>query len=361
MLERQRHYDKAQLKYTEANARLTAAQALETNQANLPRQSKAPGQGNSLGELADQVASVTGQWTPDAMVLIKNFLRSNYQAIWDSCNWAEATVCATVNNDGPEVILPVYFDRVLAVRFDPGLPALEANEASLTWGIAPQIFETTGTPCSFSYLTSVGVRALPPTHESLSIVSTNADDKSNVFIMGESNGIIVSENIILNGTVPVVSVNKFDTPLTVSKTVTDGDVVVLGATTGADLERILAANTENRHMRIWMQPTPDAAKVLLILGKRTMTPFAQDEDTTLLRDIGATLISGAAADMFSKIGNDKASADQRKQATEALKTLIDLESKQGAMTARIIPSPDFPYGEYDVGFGHGMTKSGYFY
>ena len=361
MLERARQFQKAQLKFTEANAALQAAQSLETNQSNLPRQSKVPGQGNSLAELADQVASVTGQWTPDSMVLIKNFLRSNYQAVWDALNWTEATVCATVNNDGPEVILPDYFDRVLAVRFNPGSSALEMVGPDVVFGVNPLIFEQTGTPGSFSYLTSVGVAFLPLSTERLTLNSSSAKDDGNVFISGESEGSMVSENVVLNGTRPVKTRYLYNTPLTISKTVTAGDVLVFGFSSGAELQRIPAAATEKRHMRIWVQPAPSAAQVCLVLGKRTINPFVQDEDTTLLRGIGATLIASSAADMFMRLGNDKASMDQRKQAKEALQALITLETQQGAFNARVLPSVEYPYGEYDVTWGSGMTKSGVFY
>ena len=361
MLQRARHYDKAQLKFAEANAMLTAAQQLETNQANLPRQSKVPGQGNTLAELADQVASLTGQWSPDSMVLQKNFLRSNYQTVWDALNWTEATVCATVNNDGPEVILPEYFDRVLAIRFNPTVSSLEMAGPDVVFGVNPLIFEQSGTPGSFSYLTSVGVGILPPVQERLTIVSSSTADKGNVFVVGESLGSMVSENVVLNGTTPVQTVNKIDTPLTVSKKTTVGDVTVSGSTSGAILERILASETERRHMRIWVQPSPSTAQVCLVLGKRVINPFVQDEDTTLLRGVGATLIAGAAADMFARIGKAAESADQRTQAKEALQALVSLETQQGSFNARVLPSVEFSSDDNALYSGSGLTKSGYFY
>ena len=86
----------------------------------------------------------------------------------------------------------------------------------------------------------------------------------------------------------------------------------------------------------------------------------QDEDTTLLRGVGATLIAGAAADMFARIGKAAESADQRKQAKEALQALITLETQQGLFNARVLPSVEISADDNDLYYGSGLTKSGYF-
>lgn len=344
MLRRQRQAEKAKEVLAEAVGLETAAQNLETQQANQPRQIKQlTANGNSLAELCDQVSATTGQWSPDAKILIKYFLRSNYLAIWDMFNWPEATVCAKVNTDGATIVLPVYFDRIIQVRCNSVFSPLMNVEASLVFGITPQVFEQTGISWGFSYLTSVGVAILPPTREKLAFASTDMNDTGNVFVMGELEGSMLSENVSLNGLAQVQTVNQYDTPLTVSKAMTAGDVIVTGQTTGTQLERLLADENEHRHMRIWLHPEPLTAQVALILGKRTMTPFAADEDTPLLRDIGAALIAGASSDMFAKIGNDKASADQRQQANAAIKVLVDLQTQQGAFTTQVTPYVESSY------------------
>lgn len=342
MLERQRQYEKAKSKFEEAGAMLEAAKALETGQANQPRRSKQMTvAGNSLSELTDAVCARTGQWSLDAIILIKDFLRRNYQMVWDSCNWSESTVMANVSTDGSEIVLPVYFDRVISIRGDVNLGQLSIVEPSLYFGIAPGIFEQTGSPLGFSYLAPVGVGILPPTREKLAIKSSSATDKTNVFVMGESAGGHLSENVVLNGTTEVLTVNDYDVPLTVAKNVTAGDVRIRANTSNIVLETILAAERERKHMRLWIQPTPTATQTCLVLGKRTIKPLVQDEDTPMLRDIQGVLIAAASADMFSKMGSDKAASDAREQAKTALEGLITLETRQGAYSACVVPEVEY--------------------
>lgn len=355
MLERLKQFEKAKLKFDEAGAMLQAAQALETSQTNKPRIAKQlTVSGNSLAELTNAVCDRTGMWGLDQINSIKESLRRQYQRICDACNWSELTVIARVNSDGSEIVLPPYMDRVIAIRADANLGALVPVEAGLYFGIAPSIFEQTGSAVGFGYLTSAGVAALPPTREKLSFSSAWATDKQKVFVMGEVRGSEVSETVTLNGNVPVQTLNEYDTPLTVAKEITKGDVTVTGGTTGTVLVRLLASELERKHMRIWMQPTP-VATVCLVLGKRRIKPLVQNEDTPMLRDIQGVLIAASSADMFAKAGNDKAATDARSEASNALKVMVDLEVGQGAYSARVVPDIE-PSDCYDFGYSGWLTK-----
>jgi len=338
LLRRQKQYGKAQTVLEEANALLQAAQNAETNQANKPRRSnQLTVAGNSLSELTYAVADRTGMWSLTDISSIKAAIRRNYQRAYDACNWAESTVIARVNNDGSEVILPVYFDRVISIRTDDGNYGIDAINASLPFQIAPGIFEQTGTPVAFSYLTSVGVKLLPQTREKLSFVSTAVADTSTVFIMGESLGSEVSETITLAGLQPVSTRNTYDVPITVAKQLTTGIVTVTGVTTGDTLQTLSPSERERKHMRLWLKPTPSSAKVCLVLGKRKIKPLVTDEDTPILRNIQNVLINAAVADMLDRTGKG---ADARKQADSDLKIMVDLETSQGAFTATVVPDAD---------------------
>lgn len=344
MLQRMRQDGKAELALTEANALLQAAQNQETSQGNQPRLSKQlTVAGNSLAELTDAVCARTGQWSLDSCVLIKEFLRRQWQRVWDACNWSEATVIARVNSDGSEVILPHYFDRVIALRANANLGGLPVVEPGLWFGISPQIFEQSGTNLgaySWGYLTPVGVAALPPRREKLSFSSSWGADAQRIRIHGEIRGDEVTETVTLQGNVPVQTINEYDTPLMVAKDITHGDVTVTGATSGVQLVKLLSTERERKHMRLWLQPTP-AATVCLVLGKRRITPFAQPEDTPLLRDVQDVLINAACGDMFAKMGDKDSAASAREAAGTALKTLVSLETEQGAYSACVVPETDY--------------------
>lgn len=322
-----------------ANAELQALIELETEQAFKARRTRpVTVSGNTLEELSWAVAVRTTQYSPESAILIKDFLRRNYQQVYDSTLWTESTVVIEKASVLGSLILPEYIDRVISIRGNANLGQLSAVQPSLYYGINPWIFEQTGDALSFSYLTPVAVSVLPVTAERLSIVSTSASDKSPVFVAGElSTGSFITESLNFNGTTPVLTANSYAVPLTISKGITAGNMVVVGNTSGTTLVSVGTTERERKHIRLWFQPTPTANVTCKVLCKRKITPFAQDEDTPLLRDIGNVLINLACSDMFSKLGNDKAAADSRSKAGEALSTLIDLEKNQGANSWQVVP------------------------
>lgn len=336
-----------------AGAFIEEAKNIELQQANQPRTaSQLTASGNGLYELANDVAARTGQWTPDAFILIKQFLRRNYQAVYDSNLWTESTVVIDKTSVAGILVLPEFVDRVISIRGNANLGQLSAVQGSIYFGINPWIFEQTGDPLAFSYLTSVAVSVLPnaAVSERLSIVSSSASDKSPVYISGETaeTASVVNESLTLNGTTPVLTANFYHIPLTIAKGITLGNVTVVGVTSAVTMLQLLANERERKHIRIQFQPTPTANVTCKILCKRKITPLAQDEDTPMLRDIGNVLINLATADMFSKIGNKDGAAEARAKANDDLKTLISLEMTQGAISPQIVPEVEYyGYDYYD--------------
>ncbi len=336
MLERQNRRAASQPKFTEAAALLTSIQQLETQQSNKPRQIKQlTVAGNSLSELTDAVCARTDKWSLSDRAFIKDCLRRGYQRLYDSNLWPESTVVARVTNDGGEIILPVYFDRVISVRGNSSFNELSANEPSQYFAVDPTLFEQTGIATTFSYLTSVGVKFLPPTQEKLLFSSTSTSDSSDVRVMGEFNGSEVQETISLDGTKPVQTHYNYDTPITVAKDTTEGNVSVYGATSGALLETIPFNQRECKHIRIWVQPVPSATECL-ILGKRKINPLVTDQDTPIIRNCQHALIASAAMEVLLKAGSLTAQAMQQ-QADKAMADLVGLEITQAAFSATVVP------------------------
>jgi len=327
----------------EASAELQALQKLESEQTFRARSSKPlTVAGNSLAEMADTVAGRTGQYTPDATILIKDFLRRNYQQVYDSNLWTESTVEIDIISATGVLVLPNYVDRVISIRGNSNLGQLSAEQPSIFYGINPWIFEQTGDPLAFVYLAPVGVSTLPTGTEVIRLVSTSAADKTPVFLRDETLGY---QSVTLNGTTPVLTTIGFKAPITVAKGITTGTVSAVGNTSSALLVELLANERERKHIRIQFRPTPTANVTCKVLCKRRITPFVQDEDTPLLRDIGNVLINLAASDMFSKLGNKDGAMDAKAKADQALKTLIDLETQQGANSAQIVPEVEY-YGDW---------------
>lgn len=348
--------DQSKAALDEGTAEVQAARTLESQQTVRARMAKPlTVAGNSLLEMADAVCVRTDQWTLDAQIIAKEFLRRNYQQVYDSNPWAESTVVLDVTSVTSVLLLPAFVDRVISIRGNAKLGQLSAVQPSLYFGINPWIFEQTGDPLAFAYLTSVAVTVLPTSAQQLTLVSTNAADKSNVFVRGEQDdGTVVTETVALNGLTPVNTGKSYLIPLTIAKNITVGTVAVTGSVSMTQYVALGAAERERKHMRIQFQPTPPSNVTCKVLCKRRFAPLLSDEDTPMLRDIGNVLINLAAADMFSKIGNKDGALDARTKADEALKTLISLEVTQGAMSPQIVPEVE-PYGygwddSYDMAF-----------
>ena len=364
MLERLRQYGKAKSKFMEAKALLDEAKAVEGQQANKPRRNKALSvRGNSLLELTDAVCAVCGQWTPDVRILIKEFLRRNYMALYDMQLWPESTVCVRVPVTDQQVVLPHYVERVIAVRGMDGFQIMPA-EVNYLFGISPGVFETVGTPINFSVLTPVGVGALPPNPpERLVITSSNIlDVGKTVFIRGESSGNELTETVGLlptaTNTAQVYTKNAYDIPLTVSKPLTVGDITVNSSTTTALLELIPADERERKHIRLWLLPPPNidtasispgpsdpCASMFMVLGKRKITPFRTDDDTPILTGCQAVLIAGAAGDLYARLGDLQSATAYRAKADIAAQILVKENTEQSAYSPRIVPIIEpHPYG-----------------
>lgn len=340
MLQKLRQYGKAKEKLEEASALLEQAKALETKLANRPRAAKGlTVAGNSLAELADAVCARCGAWSPDDAVLAKEFLRRNYQAVYDGFLWKESRVAVNVASDGEQLVLPHYIDRVISLRADSHFAELGNLDIEFLFTVWPTIFEaTSGRQSGYSLLAPVGVKVLPPGNEQLSFVSDSVNDKSPIRLMGMSAGDEVSETVTLNGLAPVISAHSYDEPLTIAKQATEGVITVTGVISAVELQVLQPSELERKHIRIWLHPPNTTGATCLVAGKRRINPFVTDEDTPLLRAIQGPLIDLAVADMFDRPGGDMKKADSaRERGMAGVKRLVDLETKQGADMARIIP------------------------
>jgi hypothetical protein len=344
MLERLRQYGKAQSKFQEAAALLQEAQNVEAAQANKVRRTKnLTVAGNSLLEMTDAVCAICNAWTPDIRILVKQFLRRNYVQLYDLSLWPESTVCVKVPFSGEQVIMPPFVDRVMSVRHPNGQTMLMPAEIQWVFGIDPTTFERTGgTPINFMTLTPCGVGVLPPAHpEKLMFMSTRPDDVGKkIFIRGESNGTEVYEEVVFGdpSTSPVLSAYAYDVPIIVGKEITNGDVTVNGASTSALLQYLPSGERERRHQRIWLQPNPgDDVQNVLVLGKRKILPLWTDEDTPIITGAQTVLIAGAAADLFTRLGNPNDAATQSNKAGVASKSLMQLNTDQNAFSPMIMP------------------------
>ena len=287
---------------------------LEQQQANQPRRTKATTvAGNSLAEMTDAVCQICGQWTPEYRLIIREFLRRNYQTLYDIYLWPESLVAVRVPYTTEQVVMPSYIDKVLGIRGTNNLRMFPAD-AGLILDITPSSFDEIGEPVSYTTLTPVAVSTLPPAITQLVLASTSAVDRTRVAIRGEvlSTGQELEETITLTGTTPVTTRYSYDIPLTIAKDITLGDVTVNAASDMRSLEVIPANTRELKHQRLWFLPAPNSDNIpasgsftCLVLGKRAIRPLLTDQDTPIITGAQQVLIAAAAADLFQETGKTR--------------------------------------------------------
>jgi hypothetical protein len=345
MLEYHRQYGKAQQKFAEAEKLFADAVALEQQQTNVPRRAKnLTVAGDSLAEMTDAVCARIGQWTPDVGIMVKEFIRRAYVQVYDAYLWPESLAIARVNSDGEQVILPWYLCSVVSVRADTKGAILGAVDLSTYFSITPTIFESiSGWPVAYSILTPVAVERLPPLRERLGFQSTDANDNSSIMVRGEGGGDIFMESVMLNGTAPVYTNYTYETPLTIAKGITLGDISVFGAASSLNLDVLFANERQRKRMRLWIQPKSGSVHHCLVLGKRVIQPLVQDEDTPGIRNIANYLIHMAVSESYAKLGNTQGAIDCKAKADASLQSLLDLEVRQNSIGTRVVPWVSAPY------------------
>ena len=351
MLQRQRQYAKAEQKRTEAKELEANAWQLEQEQANKPRRSKTTTvAGNSLGEMTDGVCTICGQWTPEYRLIIKEFLRRNYTALYDVWLWPESVLAVKVPYLSEQVIMPHYVDKVLGVRGATNFRLFPADGV-LFLDITPSIFEELGDPIGYTALTPVAVSTLPNSTTQLVLASTSPLDRTNVFIRGEviAGGNELYETITLNGTTPVTTTKQYEIPLTIAKDITYGDVTVnsvpVGLGASLSLEVISADQRERKHQRLWFLPVPNTATLVppatnfqcLVLAKRQIRPLQTDQDTPIITGAQQVLVNAAAADLFRKLEKPDLAAALQSKADNALTVLKAKNTDQAASSPRFVP------------------------
>jgi hypothetical protein len=348
MLRRQRQYGKADLKYKEAQELEQEVWNLEKQQANLPRRTRATTvAGNSLAEMTDAVCTICGQWTPDYRLIIREFIRRNYQSAYDTFLFPESLVMVRVPYTTEQVVLPAYIDRVIGVRGTNNTRLFPAD-AGLVLDIAPAAFDELGEPVSYTTLTPIGVSTLPPVTTKLILASTSPVDRGKVAIRGEilSTGQELEETVILSGTDLAYTRYSYDIPLTVAKDITFGDVTVNAASNMLSLEVIPSYVRELKHQRLWFLPAPNTDGgfgsegdhfTALILGKRAIRPLLTDQDTPIITGIQQVLIAAAAADLFTKLEKSDLAAAMSKKADGSMAVLKAKNTDQAASAPRFVP------------------------
>jgi hypothetical protein len=290
----------------------------------------------NLLEISNLVCSKLGKSDSQTVEICKNFIRQRYQMIFDSYLWRDSLTLISITAEAgkEEVILPYGVDRVIGVR-SANHEITGINLSSL-FQLDAGIFDRIGTPLLFSEQTSIATRKSPEGGSLMLVSSSNDDVGIEVKIRGELNGLEVTEEVQLDGTTPVSSMNDYDIIYLINKEETVGNVTVTNEST---VEILALKNTEKsrRHVRLRLLETPQVDTILYIIAKRKADSLLYDESEPVLRGFENALLAFAEGDMLERLRQYSKAQIKYQEAAMQTELLKNVENLQSASMVRIIP------------------------
>jgi len=332
--------------------------------------------------MTDSVCDIVGQWEPETRESAKEYLRRNYDTLWNSALWTESIIIADAAIDARQrqVVLPYLFDRVLEVRTNEGGPLtqitrLQNAELPYLLNVSKDIFEQSGEPVFYNVLPSIATQNLSYVPEKIQAISSNAaglthfgqidheatDDGAEIFIKGEREGVEIYEVLRLPAgsfEFPytftsrhwwALGKNTYDVITTISKPGTNRNINFFGTSTRKKLLVLRPEETERKHVRIEIHPNfgenglsidnhgDSTAGTVLVCGKRRLSPMVEDRDSPQIAGVSNILIAAAAGDLFDKMGKSDMAAKFQQKAASLTQILIKGETEQAAHQPKIVP------------------------
>ena len=295
----------------------------------------------TLTQMTDHVADVTGFGDAAGRETIARFLRRRYTMLWDAQLWDDAKTVFVLTTAAPEVILPAWVDRVLAVKtLGPDARLLDPMEVTTIWQICPRAYEDAGETQAYSELPPVAVHT-HPNGATLTLVSSAGGDRGEVRVRGIHNGLEVDETITLSGMSYVQSVNYFDEISTLSKGTTTGYVTIKAVFLPTrEVQVLLPHENERRHLRLRLHRALAEPVSLTVVAKRVPRQLLHGQDTPELSGCENLLIAYAVSDVWEKL-RQVAKAQVKLQETAGLMAaLVTRDVLQKARVVRLVPESD---------------------
>lgn len=297
----------------------------------------------TLSEIATYVCNKVGKSDPTTVQLCKDFIAARYRMIYDSQMWRESLGLYSGTANSGQLIMPLWMDRVVSVRYDA--LEIQAVDQNAAFQINPQAFDTMGTPVAFTTMqpvaTSVPVNT--PQMGGISFVSDASSDSGSILIRGSISGNSVSETAQINGIIPVDLDGDYDLITLISRSPSASTITF--TISSSEISVLLPDSAGVQYVRInLLQQPKDLTKSILVLGKRKFQPMVNDLDAPEIRGIDNALIALSMSDLLER-QRQYAKAQMKLQEGEAMiKIAIGLETSQGASLPRIVPwvgEPDY--------------------
>jgi hypothetical protein len=300
----------------------------------------------TLSGLADLVCAKMHRTDDESRAEAKKYIASRYQMLWESRPWRDALGMLTLTAEpGHTLILPALVDRVLSVRRGDSA-TLQHETLSSMFLLDPSRFESVGEPVSFSIIEPSAVASSPGGGQ-VTLSSTDGDADFTVTIRGTLGTAEKTERLTISGSTPAESVHAYDVILSLSKSSTSSDLIVINA----DADEILSLytwETSRSHQRLHFHSTPSSSSPLLILYKRKFKPLVADSDATEITGIDNAVLSAALADMLEGQRQFAKAQVKAGEASALAAAAADQETNQSANIIRIIPW-DSGFETHDIG------------
>ena len=301
----------------------------------------------TLGDYVDLVTTKVHRTDEPSRAEARKYIASRYQMIYESYPWRDACEVAGIALAATQtVILPHIADRVIGCRWGSGLTLRNDNLWTILQ-IDPAAFDRIGDPISYTIYSPSAVHTAPPGQQ-IAVQTTVASPDFQVSVYGAYRGQDKNESIRITGTVPVVSVNRYDDIYSLSKYNNSHDLTVRAADSSEELLYLSAAEQERKHQRLHFHSAPANTTTALVLYKRQIKPLVNDSDAPELAGIDNALLSCAIADMRESERQYAKANAKLEEGIGLVRTMADLERHQSESVVRLIPiisdNEDFVWG-----------------
>jgi len=297
----------------------------------------------NLLELAEHVVDRVGVDDDTTKGLAKRFIKRRYKSAFDKYPWLEAHATLQLRATVSDVILPDWADKVLQVRADNAEAAhrLQMVSRQTVMLIAPGAPDELGAKVAYSPLPSVAVHTHPLGNRVTVESSNGGDADQSIRIRGMHNGLTCEETIQLAGMTPLTSANYYNEITHFSKPETLGNVTLKSvASTTPELQVLLAAERERRHIRIQLIrdfADGDPEEVVTVLVKRRCIELRHDNDTPQIDNLDDSLIAFAMADMLERERQFAKAQAKVSEGVALLNEMVIAERDQRQNIVSIIP------------------------
>jgi len=302
----------------------------------------------TFGEVVSTILNYSGQSSGgDFEGFVKTLVNGVYRQVLERgmVPHEQREFSLTTVADTSKYGLPLYVRRVLNIE-DPTTPRFVYETTARAFDKSHPGTTTTGTP-SYSYpLGMKGIQVEPASDGTVSAVSTSTTDTGSdykVRVTGfDTDGILITEEITLNGTTAVASGSSYSSSLgieRVTKEIPTGSAFAGNVTikdSDANTISIIPVWWDSPDY-VWIEfyPIPDAAITYVIRAEMRKPPLVNDNDwPEISADYHLLLVYGVTQDLLPTLGKGPTGDRHRSTFKNMLTEFTDSNSRRPNMMWR---------------------------